>query len=620
MSQGQEYKGGLSKRLTMDGTIHKAYKVLLHLVNPTYMKGDASIPHTILKNAKGIAFITVIKAGFVFGGTAGCGIVIAKLPNGEWSGPSSLAVGGMGWGLLIGASATDSVIILNTDLAVKAFSGKGQLKFGGNISVAAGPVGREADASVNVGDGGVAPCYSYSHSRGLFGGISLQGCVIGCRDSDNKKFYGKHVTPSEILRGQVTPPPGHLDLKRLYDQLKVIQKSKTDKYSYRDSTMNSFVDNDGESFHVHPQQASQVNMQQQYEQAMNYQPTAVPIAKETNYNPLSTNTYNNNNNNAAAAAAASIPITMKPLPKKPQRNNNNLPPDWVEVYTDNGEAYYWNQKLNITQWEKPEINNNNNNNNNNIPLPPPRMNKSFNNAVAAVQANQYQNNHNNNNNIEESNPFSITTEENDNNPFDIKELQNALPKPQQQIQKQQAPVIPVRTSSRNLNINNVQNGSIPPKLPSRPSSQLSSSQSSSYQNTTNQVRKFANASPKHQSKVPPSQFSIPPGINQKQTTNSKPPPTLPPRNSNPFSSNDNITKAAYASAQRRSQSPEKQSRQRRYSLEDIQQGKVQNIVSSRKEEYLTEDEFARVFSMSVEEFAALPQWKKQNLKKQVGLF
>ena len=179
---------------------------------------DAVIPSKILRGAKGIAFITIAKAGFVFSGSAGAGIVIAKLPNGSWSGPTSVGVGGMGWGAQIGASLTESVIILNTSAAVKAFSGKGQIKFGGNLSLAAGPVGRDAEASVNAGDGGVAACYSYSHTKGLFAGVSLQGVILFEREKDNKTFYGVKVSSKDILQGSVTAPHSR-DLDKLYAAL-----------------------------------------------------------------------------------------------------------------------------------------------------------------------------------------------------------------------------------------------------------------------------------------------------------------------------------------------------------------------------------------------------------------
>ena len=72
---------------------------MLKLIHPKYVSQDQRIPLKILKNAKGVAFITVLKAGFVWSGTVGSGIVVAKLPDGSWSGPSSIGVGGLGWGV-----------------------------------------------------------------------------------------------------------------------------------------------------------------------------------------------------------------------------------------------------------------------------------------------------------------------------------------------------------------------------------------------------------------------------------------------------------------------------------------------------------------------------------------
>ena len=139
---------------------------------------------------------------------------------------------------MIGASSTDSVIILNTEAAVKTFTGKGQVKFGGNLSVAVGPIGREAEAAGTVGDKGVAPCYSYSHSRGLFGGLSLQGAVLAARDSDNKRFYGSPCTPEQILRGEITPPENE-DLRLLYQCLAKIESGELQEQSSRTLTESS---------------------------------------------------------------------------------------------------------------------------------------------------------------------------------------------------------------------------------------------------------------------------------------------------------------------------------------------------------------------------------------------
>jgi len=136
----------------------------------------------------------------------------------EWSGPVALGTGGVGWGAQIGGSKTNGVIVLNSWSAIKAFAGQAQVKLGGDLSVAAGPLGRTAAADVRVGKG-VAACYSYSHSSGLFAGIALEGALLITLDKDNEKFYGNKVSPQDILYGQVKPSYISSDLQYIYDTL-----------------------------------------------------------------------------------------------------------------------------------------------------------------------------------------------------------------------------------------------------------------------------------------------------------------------------------------------------------------------------------------------------------------
>ena len=113
-----------------------------------------------------MAIFQVLKAGFVFSGKAGSGLVIARLPDGSWSAPSCIATGGLGWGLQIGADITDFVIVLNSEDAVRAFSIGGNVTIGGNISAAAGPIG--TGGSVQASLAHPAPMFSYSKSKGEF--------------------------------------------------------------------------------------------------------------------------------------------------------------------------------------------------------------------------------------------------------------------------------------------------------------------------------------------------------------------------------------------------------------------------------------------------------------------
>lgn len=171
---------------------------------------EKSIPREVLRDAKGLAIMTVIKAGFILSGRGGTGVVVARTGKG-WSPPSAVGTGGAGFGLQIGAQVTEFVIVLNTHEAVKAFSRGGNVQLGGDLSVAAGPVGRNIAASVTP----VAAVYTYSRSQGLFAGVSLEGTVIGTRTDTNTKYYGKPVTPDAILSGKVKTPPGAKALQRI---------------------------------------------------------------------------------------------------------------------------------------------------------------------------------------------------------------------------------------------------------------------------------------------------------------------------------------------------------------------------------------------------------------------
>ena len=153
--------------------------------------------------------MTVVKAAFIFSGKGGQGVVVARTGHG-WSGPSFIGTGGAGWGLQIGAQVTDFVIVLNNDSAVRAFSRGGNVTIGADVSAAAGPVGRTAEGAVAP----TAAVYTYSKSKGLFAGVSLEGAVIGTQRDSNSRYYGRPVRADEILMGLVPPPPGAAPLRR----------------------------------------------------------------------------------------------------------------------------------------------------------------------------------------------------------------------------------------------------------------------------------------------------------------------------------------------------------------------------------------------------------------------
>jgi SH3 domain-containing YSC84-like protein 1 len=173
---------------------------------------EKSIPPWVMRDAKGLAILTITKAGFILSGRGGTGIVIARTDNG-WSGPSAIGSGGIGVGLQAGVQVSEYVIVLNSQEAVNAFSKGSNVTLGGNLSAAIGPVGRSAEA----GAAPQAAIYTYSRSQGIFAGISLEGTVIATRYEANEEYYGKPVYTSDILTGAAKPPAG---AQKLIDALK----------------------------------------------------------------------------------------------------------------------------------------------------------------------------------------------------------------------------------------------------------------------------------------------------------------------------------------------------------------------------------------------------------------
>lgn len=137
----------------------------------------------------------------------GMGVVIAKLPNGEWSPPSSIGIGGLGGGFNAGAEMVDFLIVLNSRAAVRSFMTAGSLQLGGNLSLAVGPLGRTGEASAAMNsEMQLSAMFSYSVSRGLYGGVTIEGTVLIERKEANEKVYGGSVTPMQILSGSVEVP------------------------------------------------------------------------------------------------------------------------------------------------------------------------------------------------------------------------------------------------------------------------------------------------------------------------------------------------------------------------------------------------------------------------------
>jgi lipid-binding SYLF domain-containing protein len=201
-----------------ESEVQKAAKILSSFTDPEKVEGglDNVIPKDVFANAKGLVIFTVVKAGFFWSGRVGSGLVIAKLPDGSWSSPSLINIGGVGFGAQLGADVTDFVIVLNKEEAVKAFSRGENLTLGGNLSVSAGPVGFGHEYSGSLYEG--AALFSYSKSKGLFAGVSVEGTIIIERKDANKTFYKKDISASDVLSGKADKPSGSISV--LYETIK----------------------------------------------------------------------------------------------------------------------------------------------------------------------------------------------------------------------------------------------------------------------------------------------------------------------------------------------------------------------------------------------------------------
>ncbi|WFD33299.1 hypothetical protein MCUN1_000112 [Malassezia cuniculi] len=190
----------------MSSECRRAVKVLDSFVHP--VNGiDSVIPISVLKKAKGFAIITIYRAGFLMSIRAGTGVVVARLAQGGWSAPAEIIVGGLGGGFNAGAEMVDMLIVLNTTVALRSFMSSGSLQVGGNMSLSVGPLGRhgEVDAALSS-EGKISAMYSYSQSRGLYGGVSIEGTVLKYLDRNNRATYGQDSTPKKILTGSYPVP------------------------------------------------------------------------------------------------------------------------------------------------------------------------------------------------------------------------------------------------------------------------------------------------------------------------------------------------------------------------------------------------------------------------------
>lgn len=165
---------------------------------------DKGIPHDLLDKAHCVVVVPGLKKGaFIVGGKYGKGFITCRREHAGWSAPATVRIEGGSFGFQIGGSETDVVLLVMNDRGADRLLSS-QFTLGGEGEVAAGPVGRSATAQTDAKM--TAEILSWSRSRGIFAGISLQGATLRQDLDDNASLYGKKLENRDIVRGHVAAP------------------------------------------------------------------------------------------------------------------------------------------------------------------------------------------------------------------------------------------------------------------------------------------------------------------------------------------------------------------------------------------------------------------------------
>jgi lipid-binding SYLF domain-containing protein len=166
---------------------------------------DKGIPQDLMNRAQCVVIVpNMKKAGFIWGAKYGRGFAMCRRHGGVgWTAPAAMRIEGGSFGLQIGASESDVVLLVNNESGMKHLLSD-KFTLGGDASAAAGPVGRDASAQTDVALH--AEMLSYSRSRGIFAGIALEGATLRPDKDSDRDLYGRDINNREILTGDVKPP------------------------------------------------------------------------------------------------------------------------------------------------------------------------------------------------------------------------------------------------------------------------------------------------------------------------------------------------------------------------------------------------------------------------------
>ncbi|HTX41348.1 MAG TPA: lipid-binding SYLF domain-containing protein [Acidobacteriaceae bacterium] len=183
----------------VDNELNESTTIIHELTGP---QSTAGIPDAVLKNAKCIAVIPkMLKGGFVVGAQHGAGVATCRTPSGRWSPPAPFDLSGASFGAQIGGEEMGYVMMIMNDQGMQALN-SGHFKLGAGVNAAAGPVGRDADASAGVS----AAILTYARAKGAYAGATLNGDELNQDHKATKELYGQEVAFNTILNGQVHMP------------------------------------------------------------------------------------------------------------------------------------------------------------------------------------------------------------------------------------------------------------------------------------------------------------------------------------------------------------------------------------------------------------------------------
>lgn len=240
--------------MSLGGEIRKATYSLQNLIDGfgTSLAEDALVSRDLFSDCIGVLFITVVHLSFLGGLRGGTGLFVSRRKGpgekaAEWSAPCAVYMGGLTFGAQFGAQVCDMVIPFHDQAALEHFSTRGGVHamVGSELGIAIGPLGRAAEASVLTSTRSVNSTVSYSHSRGFYLGVTLDGAMVGVRDDINTKFYGYEVQPRDLLNGAISTPvaaePLYLKLQEYERLIKFDSKHWSEHHEPRTSIYESFT-------------------------------------------------------------------------------------------------------------------------------------------------------------------------------------------------------------------------------------------------------------------------------------------------------------------------------------------------------------------------------------------